>query len=167
MVKNEAAAQTTRMGEKGFVVERIFDAPRGLVFKAFSEPERVARWWAPKPYQVTDCSIDLQPGGIWQYAMCSPKGKKEWIKCVFSEVVEAERIVYTARFVDENGNPIPGSPPDQQVTITFGDHGDQTIVALHFEFATSDDFKTTVDMGILPGLTMALGNLDDCLVEWQ
>jgi uncharacterized protein YndB with AHSA1/START domain len=166
-MKNETATPTTRMGEKDFVMERIFDAPRGLVFKAFSEPERLASWWAPRPYKVTDCQIDLRPGGEWRYAMCSPKGEKEWIKCVYSEVVQAERIVYSACFVDETGHPIQGSPPDQRVTITFGDHGDQTIVALHFEFATADDFKTTVGMGILPGLTMALGNLDECLEEWQ
>ncbi|MEX1031415.1 MAG: SRPBCC domain-containing protein [Paenibacillaceae bacterium] len=89
---------TTNIGEREFELERIFDAPRELVFKMFTEPEHLARWWAPIPYTIPVCKIDLRPGGIWHYCMRSPEGHNHWAMSTYREIVEPERIVYNSTF---------------------------------------------------------------------
>src|SRR5918994_4170447 len=63
---------------RGFVVERVFDAPRGLVFEAWTEPERLKRWWGPRGYTVPHCEIDLREGGVFHFCMRSPEGRDSW-----------------------------------------------------------------------------------------
>jgi len=57
------------VGEQEFVVERQFTAPRTLMFQGFTQPEHLKRWWAPQPYTIPVCAIDLRPGGIWHYCL--------------------------------------------------------------------------------------------------
>ncbi|MFD2922184.1 SRPBCC family protein [Halobacillus naozhouensis] len=109
---NELATLTTNVGERGFTLERIFNAPRELVFKAFTEPEHVSQWWAPGGFTMPVCSIDLRPGGIWHYCFESPEGDRHWSRCVYQEIVEPEKIVYTSTLSDEKANPIEGPLPE-------------------------------------------------------
>src|SRR4051794_25044239 len=88
-----------------FVVTRVFDAPRDLVFKAWTEPERLKHWWGPKGFTLFACEIDPRPGGDFHYGMRSPDGRAMWGKWVFREVVPPERLVFLASFSDEQGNP--------------------------------------------------------------
>jgi uncharacterized protein YndB with AHSA1/START domain len=86
------------------VITRVFDAPRELVWKAWTQPQRFVRWWGPKGFTVPFCKIDLHPGGVMHFCMRSPEGRDFWNKGVFREVVEPERIVSTDSFSDEEGN---------------------------------------------------------------
>ena len=99
-----------RVGEQEFVVERLFTAPRTLMFQVFTQPEHLKRWWAPQPYTVPICTIDLRPGGIWHYCMRSPEGQDHWARSVYSEIVPPEKLVYTSTFADEHANPVEGMP---------------------------------------------------------
>jgi uncharacterized protein YndB with AHSA1/START domain len=120
------------------VITRVFDAPRDLVWKAWTEPERLMRWWAPQGFTTPVCTVDLRPGGVFHYCMRSPEGQDIWGIAVYREIVESERIVYTDAFADAEGNPVPpahygmssGHPPETLVTVTFAERGGKTTLTL-------------------------------------
>jgi uncharacterized protein YndB with AHSA1/START domain len=156
---------TTNIGEREFIMERIYDAPRELVFKAFTESSHLARWWAPGEYTVPVCKIDLRPGGIWHYCMESPEGERHWARSVYREIVVPERIVYTSTFADEKANPIEGIP-EHLATITFGEYEGKTKLTVRIQFESAKDLKTTLELGMVQGLTETLNtNLDNLLKE--
>jgi uncharacterized protein YndB with AHSA1/START domain len=124
--------------EQELVIERIFDAPRDLVFKAWTEPERVKRWWGPKGFTCPVCKIDLRPGGVYHSCMRSPEGAEYWGKGVYLEIVEPERLVCTDCFSDEKGNLVSPLqygmstdwPEEAQIAVTFDEHGGKTKLTL-------------------------------------
>ena len=86
-----------------FIISRTFDAPRELVWKAFTEPARMKEWWGPKGCTVIASKMDLRPGGTYHYGMRMPDGKEMWGKFVYREIVAPERLVFVNSFSDENG----------------------------------------------------------------
>ena len=86
-----------------FVMSRVFDVPRDLLWKCFTEPERMKQWWGPKGFKVLSSKMDLRPGGSYHYGMQSPDGHAMWGKFVFREVVPQERLVFINSFSDEKG----------------------------------------------------------------
>lgn len=150
-----------RAGEQEFIVERQFAAPRALVFQVFTQPEHLKRWWAPQPYTVPTCTIDLQPGGIWHYAMRSPEGQEHWARSVYREITPPEKLVYTSTFADEYANPIEGIP-EHLTTILFAEEGGKTRVTAHVQFERAADLNIALDMGMLQGMNMTW----DYLVEY-
>jgi uncharacterized protein YndB with AHSA1/START domain len=120
------------------VITRIFDAPRELVWKAWTEPERMMRWWGPKDFTSPACKIDLRVGGKYLFCMRSPEGQEFWSTGVYREIVEPERIVCTDSFADEKGNPVPAShygmpgdwPAELLVTVTFEEYEGRTRMTL-------------------------------------
>jgi len=130
--------------ERELVVTRVIDAPRDVVFKAWTNPERVMRWWGPKGFTTPFCRIDLRPGGVFHYCMRSPEGRDYWGIGVYREIVEPERIVYTDAFADAEGNPVPPAqygmpdhPPETLVTVTFVEHEGRTKLALRHSITES------------------------------
>jgi uncharacterized protein YndB with AHSA1/START domain len=95
--------------EPEIVITRIFDAPREVVWKAFTDPESVKRWWGPKGFTSPVCKIDLRVGGRYLFCMRSPDGNDYWGTGVYREIVPVERIVYTDSFSDEQGNVVSAS----------------------------------------------------------
>jgi uncharacterized protein YndB with AHSA1/START domain len=100
-VKNSPPA-TPESGGK-FVISRIFDAPRALVWQAWTDPRHLPRWFGPKGFIMPACSLDLRPGGIFHYCMRSPDGHEMWGKWVFREIVVPERLVLVSSFSDAMG----------------------------------------------------------------
>ncbi len=86
-----------------FIISRVFDAPRDLVWKAFTEPERMKEWWGPKGFTVIASKMDFRPGGTYHYGMKSPNGAAMWGKFVYREIVPRERMVLVSSFSDEAG----------------------------------------------------------------
>ena len=84
------------MSETDLVVERLFDAPRHLVWKAYTIPEHLRNWWAPKPYETPECEMDLRPGGKFYTRMTGPDGFDLRGTGCFLELVEGEKIVWTS-----------------------------------------------------------------------
>ena len=109
------------------VITRTFDAPRETVFKAWTDPEELVKWWGPKGFTTPFCKIDLRPGGVIHFCMRSPEGQDLWARGVYREIVEPERIVVTDSFADEQGNVVPAShhgmsdefPLEVLLTLTF------------------------------------------------
>jgi len=86
---------------KEFVFSRTVDAPRDLVWKAYSEAERLAQWWGPKGCKVIVGSLDFRPGGIFHYGMEWSAGSIMWGRFVYREMVPPERLVFVSSFSDE------------------------------------------------------------------
>ena len=86
-----------------FTISRVFDAPRDLVFKAFTDDERMKHWWGPKGFTVVKSEMDLRIGGIYHYCLRAPDGALIWGKFVYREIVPPERIVLISSFSDEAG----------------------------------------------------------------
>jgi len=120
------------------LITRVFDAPRSLVFKVWTQPEHIKRWWGPKGYTAPFCTIDLRPGGSLLFCMRSPEGQDFWTTGVVREVVVPERLVYTDSFADEKGNRVPAShygmpgdwPEETMVTVMFAEEESKTRVTL-------------------------------------
>jgi uncharacterized protein YndB with AHSA1/START domain len=89
-----------------FVIARVFDAPRELIYRAWTEPERLAHWWGPTGFALTVRTLELKPGGIFHYAMKSPDGDEMWGKFTYRELAPPERIVSTLSFADRDGHPV-------------------------------------------------------------
>jgi uncharacterized protein YndB with AHSA1/START domain len=119
-------------------ITRIFDAPREFVWKAWTYPEHLMRWWGPKNFTSPVNRIDLRVGGKYLNCMRSPEGQDYWSTGVYREIVPMERLVLTDSFADEKGNVVPAShygmpgdwPLELQVTVTFEDIGGKTKMTL-------------------------------------
>lgn len=86
-----------------FVISHVFDAPRELVFKAFTEVERLQHWWGPKGFKVLTSTMDFRPGGFYHYGLQAPDGTAIWGRFAYLEIAAPERIVYVNSFSDEKG----------------------------------------------------------------
>jgi uncharacterized protein YndB with AHSA1/START domain len=132
---------TTAISDGTLIIERIFDAPRELVWKAWTEPERMMRWWGPKDYTSPVCKIDFRVGGSFLNCMRSSDGQDIWATGVYREIVEPERIVCTDSFADENGNVVPathyGMPEsialEMLISVTFEDVDGKTKMTLRHD----------------------------------
>lgn len=119
-------------------ITRIFDAPVDLVWKAWTQPERMKKWWGPKGFTSPHCKIDLRVGGKYLYCMRGPDGKDYWSTGVYKEIVPQKRLVATDSFADELGNIVPAThygmtgdfPLELQVTISFEEQKGKTKMTL-------------------------------------
>jgi uncharacterized protein YndB with AHSA1/START domain len=113
--------------EGELVITRVFDAPRRLVFKMWTEPEHLARWWGPRGFTTISSRIDARPGGIWWRSMRAPNGNLISKHGVYREVLAPERLVFTYITEDTVGHP----GPETLVTVTFALLGGKTMLTLH------------------------------------
>ncbi|MGI0009846.1 MAG: SRPBCC family protein [Nitrosopumilaceae archaeon] len=117
----------TFTGKSDLVITRIFDAPRELVWKAWTDPEHMKRWWGPKDFTAPFCKIDFHVGGVYLFCMQSPDGMNYWSTGIYREIIPLEKIVMTNSFADEKGNIVPAThygmdgdiPLEMLVTVTF------------------------------------------------
>jgi uncharacterized protein YndB with AHSA1/START domain len=120
------------------VITRIFDAPRAVVWKAWTEPEAVMRWWGPKDFTAPVIKIDLRVGGKYLSCMRGPDGKDYWSTGIYREIVEPSLLVNTDSFADEKGNVVPASHYSMEgdwplvllVTVKFEEIGGRTKMIL-------------------------------------
>jgi len=114
------------LSDREIVTTRIIDAPRELVFKAWTDPEHLALWWGPKGFTNTFQEFDMRPGGVWRFVMHGPDGVDYKNKSVFVEIVRPERLVF--RHV---------SGPQFQVTATFDEQAGKTRLTFRMLFDTA------------------------------
>jgi uncharacterized protein YndB with AHSA1/START domain len=107
-------------GAHELVVERTFAAPRDLVFEAWTTPEHLVRWFAPRDVEMTLCRLDPRPGGVIHFCHQLPSGERVWVKGSFREVAPPSRIVFVVWFVDADGRPsVHPQFPDWPVDAVF------------------------------------------------
>ena len=120
------------------VVARLIDAPRALVFNAWTQPEHAARWWGPRGFTIESCRLDATPGGAYRVAMRGPDGSMCTKRGVYQQIVAPERLVFTYAWEDADGNP----GHQMRITVTFEARGEQTLLTLRqtgFEDAPERD----------------------------
>lgn len=170
--KTMNTVKTTVQG-KVLRMERILNAPRELVFKAFSDPKHLANWWGPKGWVTEVKSFDFKPNGVWFYCMkCVDKnqgdfyGQESCGKSIYQEIVEPEKIVLKDYFVDGEGNEMAGMP-ELLVTCEFLEHEGKTKLVSSTEFVSAEALQQVVDMGMEQGYSSQLERLDELLESLQ
>lgn len=113
------------------VFTRLFDAPREVVFKAWTEVERLKRWWGPKGFTNPVCEVDVRPGGAMRIHMRGPDGTIYPMTGVYHEIVEPERLVFAASALDAGGKPLF----EQMTTVTFEEHAGKTKLTVYASFS--------------------------------
>ena len=161
--KNSIRVETA---EREFVMERVFNAPREIVFKAFSDPKHVAQWWGPKGWTLPVCEMDFRPGGVWFYGMRGPGGEESFGKAIYQEIIAPERIVYQDNFADAEGNVLEGMPP-MVITMEFTEESGKTRITSRTLFASVADLEATMAMGMVEGFTQTWDRLEEYLAEGQ
>lgn len=139
MAKRKGQVTTPR--EHELVITRVFEAPRDLVWKTWTDPELVNRWWGPKVFTAPFVKIDLRVGGKFLFCMRGPDGKDYWSTGVYREIVPPKRIVATDSFADKDGNIVSASyygmkaelPLQMLLTVTFEEHEGKTRFTLHHD----------------------------------
>lgn len=140
-------------GMPDFVVTRLLDAPRALVWKAWTDAEALAQWWGPKNFEVGILKQELRPGGHFHYSMKLPNGQLMWGRFVYGEISAPERLSYVSSFADEHGdlapNPwLPDFPLELGNVLTLTEENGKTrltLVACPAE-ATETQMKAFVDL---------------------
>ena len=145
-------------GKPTILLERVFDAPRELVFDAVTRPEYVRRWWGWRESSLTECRIDLRPGGAWRIVLRMPDGSTHGFGGTYREIVRPERIVATLRY--------DGFPEAEAVeTTTLEELGARTrlrVVVLHQSVENRDGH---VASGMEVGATESHDRLEELLAS--
>lgn len=159
----------TKVAGTEFMMERIFLAPRELVFKAFSTSEHLSQWFAPRGWTVPVSNLDFRVGGSWHFCMkCVDKnqgdfyGFESWGKAVYHEIVAPEKIVYTDYFSDADGNVAEGMPAGT-VTFTFEEYEGKTKLVSKIEYPTAEELNKVIEMGMEQGATETWDRLAELL----
>jgi uncharacterized protein YndB with AHSA1/START domain len=153
------------------VLERIFDAPRELVFNMFKEPEHLKKWWGPKGWELPVCNVDFRTEGVWHYCMkCVDQyqgdyyGMESWGKGVYKEIIEPEKIVYVDFFSDSEGK-VNDAMLSTTITLNFIDLDGKTKLINRAEYVSVEALKTVTDMGMIQGITETWNRLAEVLQQ--
>jgi uncharacterized protein YndB with AHSA1/START domain len=140
-------------------VKREFAANLDLVWEAWTNPEILDQWWAPKPYRTETKSMDFKVGGSWFYSMISPEGEKHWCRADYKHIDLLKSYSGLDAFCDENGN-INELMPRSLWNNMFNTKGEITEVEITIKYKSLEDLEMVIKLGFKEGFTMAMGNLD-------
>ena len=154
-----------------FVYTRVLAAPRELVFKAWTEQERLCRWWGPKGLRMETCRLDPRPGGLFHYLMRGPDGSEMWGRWVLREIVPPERLVFVNSFSDPEGglsrHPMaPDWPAEMLLTVSFEEQDGRTIVTLRNEPINASEAERRVFEAGFDSMRQGFGGTFDQLAEY-
>lgn len=147
-------------------VARAFSADLKLVWAAWTTPEILDQWWAPKPYRTETKSMDFREGGAWHYRMISPEGETHWCRADYKQVSPLKSYSGLDAFCDEAGT-VNESFPRSLWTNTFTSNGDSTTVNIVIAYDSLADLESIIQLGFKEGFTMALSNLDQYIEAQQ
>lgn len=141
-------------------VKKAFDAELPLVWKAYTDPEILDKWWAPKPWKARTKSMDFRTGGHWLYAMVGPNGEEHWAIANYISVEDQKGFTADDAFTDSDGN-INEDMPKSKWDTDFKGVEDYTEVTFHITYPDLAALEATIAMGFKEGLTMAAQGLDE------
>jgi uncharacterized protein YndB with AHSA1/START domain len=153
---------TVNKENKTINVTREFAASPELVWAAWTQPELLDQWWAPKPYQTVTKSMDFREGGKWLYTMNGPDGTVHWCMAHYKKIDPIKSYSALDAFCDEKGN-INKDFPRAFWTNSFSGNKETTTVTIVIAYDDLADLEKYIEMGFKEGFTMALGNLDEML----
>ena len=146
-------------------VERTFGAPLDPVWAAWTEPELLDEWWAPKPWKSRTKSMDFREGGHRVYAMVGPEGETHWARTEYTEVDPKNSFGGRDVFAGEDGTENTDMPAATFTNVFRSDSEDTTTVIIDSVYPTLESLEATINMGFKEGFTMALENLDQVLSQ--
>lgn len=144
---------------RSIIGTRIFDAPRELVFAAFTNPKHLAKWWGPNGFTTTTHSHDFRVGGVWRFVMHGPDGRDYQNRVTYDEIVPPERLVYH----HDGGE--DAEPVQFTQTLTFEDYGNgRTRLIWHGKFPSAEARTHVIrEYGADKGLVQTMARLADYL----
>jgi len=161
MAVNSQSARVILPTDEQILITREFNAPKELVYKAWTTPDLVKRWWSAKRGETTVAEIDLRVGGRWRYAMVTEDGTEVAFHGEYQEVVSNERIVSTEVYEG-----IPNGEANATLnTATFEDVEGRTILALLVEAPSKEVRNMIVASGMEDGLQDALDLLEEAAIS--
>lgn len=148
---------TKNRDTRELIMDRTFDAPREVVWNAWSDPEKLAKWWGPRGWETTIKTFEFKPGGVWHYGMkCVDEAQGEWFgrvswgKAVFENIDEPNEFTYRDIFSDEEGNDNLEMPV-MTITVSFTEQDGKTKVVSSGVFASEEDYDKVIAMGVEQG----------------
>lgn len=164
MIANKETIYSKDLANKKIKVVREFDAPVEVVWKAWTDPKILDKWWAPKPWKANTKSMDFRPGGLWQYTMEGPDGEREYCRIEYQSIVPNKFYSGKDAFCDENWN-IARDMPSTVWKVEFAKSEDGTRVNVEMTFGSQADLEKIVEMGFEQGFAAAHNNLDELLAS--
>lgn len=149
---DEVAART-------LIITRIINAPRPLVFAAWTDPAQVGQWWGPDGFTTTIQEMEVRPGGRWRYIMHGPDGTDYDNRVTYEEVVAPEKLVYL------HGSDRDNDPDAFFVVVTFQAKGSQTEITMNSRFPSIEALKEAQAYGAEEGGNQTLGRLEGYLAS--
>ncbi|HYV90213.1 MAG TPA: SRPBCC family protein [Chitinophagales bacterium] len=145
--------------DRELVITRIINAPRELVFEAWTDPKHIVEWWGPDGFTTTIHEMDVRPGGVWRFIMHGPDGVDYPNRIVYTEIVKPERLVYEHDSDKEN------DPGQFHVTITFGEQGGKTKLIMHSIFKSAEALEEVKKFGAVEGGNQTLNRFEEYLAK--
>ena len=147
---------TNTTADREIVITRVFNAPRTIVFQAFTDSKHVDHWWGPRGFKTETANMDVRPGGAWNYVMRHPQHGEFKNRVVYRKVVRPERLEYT------HDSGVDGDPSAFEVTIVFQDRGAETKVTMRSVFSSVAELERVKGFGAVEGGHQTL----ERLAEW-
>lgn len=141
-------------------IKREVAAEKKRVWAAWTSPDILDKWWAPKPWKSETKQMDFSEGGIRLYAMVGPEGEKHWSVQRYNAIQPEVSFKSQNFFTDQNGK-IEETEPSSDWTITFKEENGKTILDIFIQHSTTEDLEKYLQMGFKEGFTMCLENLDE------
>lgn len=152
--------------KREIVITRVFDAPRELVWQAWTDPGHVRAWWGPLGFSNPACEMDLRVDGVFLLHMRGPDGIGYPCRGIYREIKAPERIVYESEADDIH--PCGGGlPPRALVTVTFAEQDGGTALTIHTRFPSAEGLEAAAKMGFNAGWAGSLERLAECLQSFE
>jgi uncharacterized protein YndB with AHSA1/START domain len=163
-VASSGTATVTLPTDEQILITREFDAPRHLVYQAYTTPELVKRWWSGKRGETTIAEIDLRVGGRWRYVMLADRGFEVAFHGEFREIVPNERLVTTEVYEMPGADPLP--PEDEPLNIvTFTETGGRTTLEILVQTTSQELRDAIVNSGMEAGMQESMDRLEQVAIE--
>lgn len=161
-IANSDTFKVTAPSDREVRITRVFDAPRALVYEAFTNPKHVRRWWGclGEGYSVPVCEADVRPGGKWRYVNKTPKGDLAAFNGEYRELAPPERLVFTEIY-----EPYPDA--GSLVTVVFTEENGKTLLTLTAEYPSIDVRDMVLKSGMEYGAALSYDRLEEIATELQ
>jgi uncharacterized protein YndB with AHSA1/START domain len=157
-MKNMGTLKVTTPSQREIVLTRVFDAPRHLVWDAFTKPELLKRWFGPRGWSLVVCEVDLKVGGGFRFVLRGPDGAEMGMRGTYREIVPPERSVHIESF-----DAYPGS--DSQVTAAFVEQGGKTTLTATVLYPSQEVRDLVIKSGMEHGAAESYDKLAELLAS--
>lgn len=157
---NSLNNQKSNTADREIATSRVFDAPRELVWKVWTDPNHIGNWWGPNGFTNTIETMEVKPGGVWKLIMHGPDGTDYPNRITYIEVIKPERLVY------KHGSDMEDHPGDFHVTVTFEEENGKTKLTMISLFQTAAARDEVVEKyGAIEGMNQTLNRLGEYLAK--